>query len=48
MHRAGATAPAGAVDVEEGDPIAFPYKTQAVVAVLLMHREGTGPWPVCG
>jgi transglycosylase-like protein len=31
-----------------GDPIAYPYKTQAVVAVLLMHREGTGPWPVCG
>jgi hypothetical protein len=31
-----------------GDPIAYPYKTQAVVAVLLMHRVGTGPWPVCG
>jgi hypothetical protein len=31
-----------------GDPITFPYKTQAVVAVLLMHRDGTGPWPVCG
>jgi hypothetical protein len=31
-----------------GDPIAYPYKTQAVVAVLLMHDVGTGPWPVCG
>ena len=31
-----------------GDPIAYPYKTQAVVAVVLMHRQGTSPWPVCG
>jgi len=31
-----------------GDPIAYPYKTQAVVAVLLMHRDGAGHWPVCG
>jgi hypothetical protein len=31
-----------------GDPIAYPYKTQAVVAVLLMHRDGTQHWPVCG
>ncbi|MET0750854.1 MAG: transglycosylase family protein [Solirubrobacterales bacterium] len=31
-----------------GDPIAFPYRTQAVVAVLLMHRDGRGHWPVCG
>jgi hypothetical protein len=31
-----------------GDPIAFPYRTQAVVAVLLMHRDGAGHWPVCG
>lgn len=31
-----------------GDPIAYPYRTQAVVAVLLMRREGAGHWPVCG
>ena len=31
-----------------GDPVAYPYKTQAVVAVLLMHRDGAGHWPVCG
>jgi hypothetical protein len=31
-----------------GDPIAYPYRTQAVVAVLLMHRDGAGHWPVCG
>jgi Transglycosylase-like domain len=31
-----------------GDPIAFPYVTQAVVAVLLMRRDGRGHWPVCG
>jgi hypothetical protein len=31
-----------------GDPIAYPYKTQAVVAVLLKHRAGTAPWPACG
>jgi transglycosylase-like protein len=31
-----------------GDPIAYTFETQAVVAVLLMHREGTKPWPVCG
>lgn len=31
-----------------GDPIAYPYRTQAVVAVLLMHRDGRGHWPVCG
>jgi hypothetical protein len=31
-----------------GDPIAYSFETQAVVAVLLMHREGTKPWPVCG
>lgn len=31
-----------------GDPIRYPYSTQAVVAVALMHREGTSPWPVCG
>ena len=29
-------------------PVAYPYKTQAVVAVLLMHRDGAGHWPVCG
>lgn len=31
-----------------GDPIAHPYRTQAVVAVMLMRRMGTSPWPVCG
>ena len=31
-----------------GDPIAYPYRTQAVVAVLLMHRDGAQHWPVCG
>jgi hypothetical protein len=31
-----------------GDPIAFSYRTQAVVAVLLKHRDGAGHWPVCG
>jgi hypothetical protein len=31
-----------------GDPIAYTWKTQAVVAVLLKHKMGTKPWPVCG
>jgi hypothetical protein len=31
-----------------GDPIAYPYKTQAVVAVLLKNRDGAQHWPVCG
>jgi transglycosylase-like protein len=31
-----------------GDPIRYSWKTQAVVAVLLKHRDGTRPWPVCG
>jgi hypothetical protein len=31
-----------------GDPVAYPYRTQAVVAVLLMRRDGAGHWPVCG
>jgi hypothetical protein len=31
-----------------GDPILHPWRTQAVVAVSLKHREGTGPWPTCG
>ncbi len=31
-----------------GDPIAFPYRTQAVVAILLMKRDGAQHWPVCG
>lgn len=31
-----------------GDPIAYSYKTQAVVAVHLKMQVGTGPWPVCG
>ncbi len=31
-----------------GDPIHYSWKTQAVVAVLLKHRDGTRPWPVCG
>ncbi len=31
-----------------GDPIDYPYKTQAVVAVALMKQDGTGHWPNCG
>lgn len=31
-----------------GDPIRYPYRTQAVVAVLLKHRDGAQHWPVCG
>jgi hypothetical protein len=31
-----------------GDPIRFPYRTQAVVAVALKRRDGAGHWPVCG
>src|SRR3954447_9611844 len=31
-----------------GDPIRYTWKTQAVVAVLLKHKMGTKPWPVCG
>ena len=31
-----------------GDPIDYPYRTQAVVAVALKNRDGTGHWPVCG
>ena len=31
-----------------GDPIAYSYRTQAVVAVLLKRRDGAGHWPNCG
>lgn len=31
-----------------GDPIAYDYRTQAVVAVMLKRRDGAGHWPVCG
>jgi hypothetical protein len=31
-----------------GDPIDYGYKTQAVVAVALKHRDGAGHWPNCG
>lgn len=31
-----------------GDPIKYPYKTQAVVAVALKRRDGAGHWPNCG
>jgi transglycosylase-like protein len=31
-----------------GDPIDYPYKTQAVVAVALKRRDGTHHWPNCG
>jgi len=31
-----------------GDPIDYPYRTQAVVAVALKHRDGAGHWPNCG
>lgn len=31
-----------------GDPIDYPYRTQAVVAIALKNRDGAGHWPVCG
>ena len=31
-----------------GDPIAYSYRTQAVVALLLRERDGESHWPVCG
>ena len=31
-----------------GDPIDYTYRTQAVVAVALMRRDGAGHWPNCG
>jgi hypothetical protein len=31
-----------------GDPHRYTWKTQAVVAVKLKHRDGAGHWPVCG
>ena len=31
-----------------GDPIDYTWQTQAVVAIMLKHRDGTRPWPVCG
>ena len=31
-----------------GDPHAYSWKTQAVVAVALMRRDGAGHWPNCG
>jgi hypothetical protein len=31
-----------------GDPHRYSWKTQAVVAVKLKHRQGSSPWPVCG
>jgi hypothetical protein len=31
-----------------GDPIDYPYRTQAVVAVALKNKDGAGHWPVCG
>jgi hypothetical protein len=31
-----------------GDPVNYPWRTQAVVAVYLKKQEGTGAWPVCG
>ena len=31
-----------------GDPIAYNYKTQAVVAVGLMREQGRDYWPSCG
>lgn len=31
-----------------GDPINYPYRVQAVVAVALKRREGAGHWPTCG
>jgi hypothetical protein len=31
-----------------GDPIKYRYRTQAVVAIYLKKRDGTGHWPNCG
>jgi hypothetical protein len=31
-----------------GDPIRYPYRTQAVVAIALKKRDGAGHWPHCG
>ena len=31
-----------------GDPINYPWRTQAVVAVYLKRHDGTGTWPRCG
>jgi soluble lytic murein transglycosylase-like protein len=31
-----------------GDPVDYPYKTQAVVAIALKRKDGTGHWPNCG
>jgi soluble lytic murein transglycosylase-like protein len=31
-----------------GDPVDYPYRTQAVVAVALKHRDGADHWPNCG
>jgi Transglycosylase-like domain len=31
-----------------GDPIDYPYRTQAVVAVALKNRDGAHHWPNCG
>ena len=31
-----------------GDPIAYPYRTQAVVAIALKNKDGAQHWPVCG
>lgn len=31
-----------------GDPVEYTYRTQAVVAVLLMRRDGADNWPNCG
>ncbi len=31
-----------------GDPVAYSYKTQAVVAVTLKTRDGAHHWPNCG
>jgi hypothetical protein len=31
-----------------GDPIDYNYRTQAVVAIALMNKDGAGHWPNCG
>lgn len=31
-----------------GDPVDYPWRTQAVVAVYLKRHVGTSPWPNCG
>jgi hypothetical protein len=38
----------GAPKSPGGDPIDYSFRTQAVVAVAVKKRHGTGAWPNCG